>query len=114
MTAPQMTPSGYAIVGFCVVGAIVWLAKWWITKSLDARFAAKKREDDDFRREQIEDTFRQLKGQQVMTNGLLVVLRHEIYGNHVEDLEKAQGELKAFQNENEAAILKKAAKYNLR
>lgn len=49
-----------------------------------------------------------------MTKSLLVILQHMIYGNHVENLERAQKDLQAFSAENEAAILQKAAKYNLR
>ena len=49
-----------------------------------------------------------------MTNSLLVILQHMIYGNHVENLERAQQDLQAFRADNEAAILEKATKYNLR
>lgn len=109
-----MTAEGYAAVGLVIVTVVGWLFKWWIGRSLDARFNRKEQEDADFRKEQIEDTYRQLKGQQVMTNSLLVILRHMITGNHIEDLERAQTLLSDFQSDNEAAIMKKAAKYNLR
>ena len=109
-----MTAGGYAAIGAAVLAGIIWFGKWWITKSLDAGFARKERVEQEFRREQIEDTFRQLKGQQVMTNSLLVILRHMITGNHIEDLERAQTQLSEFQTDNEAALLRKAAKYNLR
>ena len=109
-----MTAGAYAAVGAAVLAGVIWFGKWWITKSLEAGFNRKEREDQEFRREQIEDTYRQLKGQQVMTNSLLVILRHMITGNHIEDLERAQTQLSEFQTENEAAIMKKAAKYNLR
>lgn len=105
---------GYLTIGIVAVAVIGWLFKWWITKTLDSRFARREREDQEFRKEQIEDTYRQLKGQQVMTNSLLVILRHMITGNHIEDLERAQTQLSDFQVDNEAAIMKKAAKYNLR
>lgn len=109
-----MTPGGYAAIGTLVVTAVVWLAKWWISKSLDSRFERREREEREYREEQVKDAIRQQKGQQVMTNSLLVILQHMIYGNHVENLEKAQKDLQAFRTENEAAILQKAAKYNLR
>ena len=64
--------------------------------------------------EQIEDAVRQLKGQEVMTNSLLVILRHMITGDHVEDLERAQSDLEKFRKENDEAMRTKAAKYNLR
>lgn len=109
-----MTPGGYAAIGALVVTAVVWLSKWWISKSLDSRFERREREEREYREEQVKDAIRQQKGQQVMTNSLLVILQHMIYGNHVENLEKAQKDLQAFRTENEAAILQKAAKYNLR
>lgn len=109
-----MTAGAYAAVGAAMLAGIVWIGKWWITKSLDAGFERKERLEQEFRKEQIEDTYRQLKGQQVMTNSLLVILRHMITGNHIEDLERAQTQLSEFQTDNEAALLRKASKYNLR
>ena len=113
-----ITPAGYTAIGVAVVGFLSWLFGAVVPKlignAIDARFERKNREDQEYRKEQIEDTFRQLKGQQVMTNSLLVILQHMIYGYHVESLERAQKDLQNFHNENEAAILKKAAKYNLR
>lgn len=109
-----MSTAGYASVGALILAGVVWLAKWWISKSLDSRFERREREEREYRKEQIEDAIRQQKGQQVMTNSLLVILQHMIYGNHVENLEKAQKDLQAFHAENEAALLQKAAKYNLR
>lgn len=109
-----MSTSWYAAIGIGVVAVLGWFIKWWITKILDSAFEKREKEDREYRQEQVEDTIRQQKGQQVMTNSLLVILRHMITGNHIEDLERAQHQLEAFQSDNEAAILKKAAKYNLR
>ena len=104
----------YIFVGIGTVAVVSWLFKWWITSTLDSKFAKREREDQEFRMEQVEDTYRQLKGQQVMMNSLMVILRHMITGNHVEDLEGAQTQLSEYQSDNEQAIMKKAAKYNLR
>lgn len=112
MTTPEISVTGYAFLGFVVLSVIVWLFKWWISKSLDARFDAKKREDDEYRKEQIEDAIRQQRGQQVMSSCLAEILRHMITGNHIEDLERAQREIEAFRDENQQAITRKAAKYN--
>ena len=109
-----MSNQGYIIIGIGTVAVISWLFKWWITSTLDSKFAKREREDQEFRKEQIEDAYRQLKGQQVMTNSLLVILRHMITGNHIEDLEHAQTQLLEFQVDNEQNKKKKAAKYNLR
>ena len=108
----------YAAIGAVVLALLAWLLGWLIPKvvgsTIDARLAKKDRIEQEYRKEQIEDTYRQLKGQQVMTNSLLVILRHMITGNHIEDLERAQTDLQTFQVDNEAAIMRKAAKYNLR
>ena len=55
-----------------------------------------------------------MKGQQVIGDCLHEVLRHMTTGNHIEDLERVQAELEAYRQENQAAMMKKAAKYNLR
>ena len=55
-----------------------------------------------------------MRGQQVIGDCLHEVLRHMITGNHIEDLERVQTELEAFRQENQSALMKKAAKYNLR
>lgn len=109
-----MSTAQYATLGALVFTGVVWLAKWWISRSLDARFERREREEREYREEQVKDAIRQQRGQQVMTNSLLVILQHMIYGNHVENLERAQKDLQTFRAENEAAILEKATKYNLR
>ena len=114
MKMPEISVTGYAFLGFVVLFVIVWLFKWWISKSLDARFDAKKREDDEYRKEQIEDAIRQQRGLQVMTEAIAELLRHQISGNHFDEMERSQKEIEAFREENKEAILKKAAKYNLR
>ena len=113
-----MTPAVYAVVGAVVVGILVWTLGWLVPKlvgkSIDTRFEKKDREEQEYRKEQIEDALRQQEGQQVMTDSLLVILRHMITGNHVEDLQKAQKNLEDFQSKNERAMRLKAIKYNLR
>ena len=110
----NLSPQGYATIGVLLLTVIGWLLKWWIGKSLDARFQRKEREDQEYRREQIEDAILQSQGQQVMSTCLAEILKHMITGNHIEDLEQAQRDLDSFRRENEAALLRKAAKYNLR
>ena len=114
----KITPAVYAVVGAVVVGILVWALGWlipkFVGKSIDSQFEKKDREEQEYRKEQIEDAMRQQEGQQVMTDSLLVILKHMITGNHVDDLEKAQKNLEAFQNKNEQAMRLKAIKYNLR
>jgi len=113
-----MSAGIYAAVGAAFLALLIWVLGWLVPKlvgsSIDARFARKERADQEYRKEQIEDAIRQQEGQQVMTDSLLVILRHMITGNHIEDLEKAQRDLEAFRSKNEAAMRLKAAKYNLR
>lgn len=113
-----MSTGSYAAIGAALLAGLIWVLGWLVPKlvgsSIDAKFAKREREEQDYRMEQIEDAIRQLKGQEVMTNSLLVILRHMITGNHVEDLERAQRDLETFRNENEQALRLKAAKYNLR
>ena len=104
----------YATIGIIVVGVIGWFVGWYVPKTLDARFDRKEREDAEYRKEQVEDAYRQARGQQVMGDCLHEVLRHMITGNHIDDLERVQNELESFRAENAQAILRKATKYNLR
>ena len=114
MTAPTIDAGGYAIIGFLVFSATVSFFRWWISKSLDARFAAKRKEDDDFRQEQIEDAIYNIRAQQVTADCLHVILLSMIDGNHSADLGIVQRELEAYREENTNRLRKKAAKYNLR
>ena len=113
----QITPAGYTAIGVAVVGFLSWilgsLVPKLIGRSIDSQFEKKDREDREYRKEQIDDTIRQQQSQQVIMNSLLVILRHMITGNHIEDLEKAQKDLEICHKDNEAALLKKAAKYSI-
>lgn len=93
-----------------IVTFVVELMKRQVNKRLD------KAEEDrrEWQKEQVEDAIRSSKGQQVMSDSLNVILQHMIYGNHVENLERSQQELQDFRRENTEAMLRKAAKYNLR
>lgn len=109
-----MTTAGYASAGAAIFAAIVWMAKWWISKSLDARFERKEREDQDYRREQIDDAIHTIRGQQVTADCLHVILLSMISGNHAEDLAVVQRELETYREENSRRLMEKAAKYNRR
>ena len=113
-----MTTGGYAAIGAAFIALLIWVLGWLVPKlvgsSIDARFARKERADREYQMEQVEDALRQMKGQQVIGDCLHEVLRHMITGNHIEDLERVQVELEAFRTENQTALMKKAAKYNLR
>ena len=108
----------YAAIGGTFLALLIWVLGWLVPKlignSIDSRFAKKERSDQEYRKEQIEDAIRQMKGQQVIGDCLHEVLRHMVTGNHIEDLERVQVELEAFRTENQQALMRKAAKYNLR
>ena len=113
-----MSAAGYASIGAALLAGLVWVLGWLIPKlvgnSIDSKFAKREREDQEYRKEQVEDALRQMRGQQVIGDCLHEVLRHMITGNHVEDLERVQRELEAFRADNQAALMRKAAKYNMR
>lgn len=96
-----------------VVGALFTFAIEIVKRQINNRLDEAEQDRRDWQKEQVEDAIRASKGQQVMTNSLMVILRHMIYGNHVEDLERSQQNLQAFEEENNAAMLRKAAKYNI-
>ena len=108
----------YAAIGGAFLALLIWALGWLVPKlvgnSIDSRFAKKERSDQEYRKEQVEDALRQIKGQQVIGDCLHEVLRHMITGNHIEDLGRVQTELEAFRAENQEALMRKAAKYNLR
>ena len=113
-----MNSGTYVAVGSTFVGLLIWVLGWLVPKlvgnSIDSRFSKKEMADQEYRKEQIEDAIRQMKGQQVIGDCLHEVLRHMITGNHIDDLERVQTELEAFRTENQSALLRKAAKHNLR
>lgn len=113
-----MSTGTYAVIGAAFLSLLIWVLGWLVPKlvgsSIDSKFAKKDREDQEFRKEQVEDALRQMRGQLVIGDCLHEVLRHMITGNHIEDLERVQRELEAFRQENQTALMKKAAKYNLR
>ena len=97
-----------------VVGALFTFAIEIVKRQINNRLDKAEQDRREWQKEQIEDAIRASKGQQVMSDSLNCVLRHMIYGDHVDDLEKSQRELQAFREETNAAMLRKAAKYNLR
>ena len=93
-----------------IITFVVELMKRQVNKRLDRAEADR----ESWQREQVEDAIRASRGQQVMSDSLNVILSHMIYGDHIEDLERSQQELQDFRRENNEAMLRKAAKYNLR
>lgn len=112
-----MSNQALVAIGGVTVAVIAWLFKWsleTVKRQVNERLDSKAREDQEFRKEQIEDAYRNMKGQQVTADCLRVILRHLTTGNHVEDLERMQRELEKYSTENQASLMQKAAKYNLR
>ena len=118
MTATQtLSPNALAWIGAGAVAVIAWLFKWGlesVKKQVDTRLNQRDQDDREFRQEQIEDAYNAMRGQQVMTDCLSVMLRHMITGDHIEDLERVQGELSTYAEENNRTMTRKAAKYRLR
>ena len=113
-----MSTAVYAWIGAAIVAGFAWVLGWLLPKlignSIDSKLMKRDREEQEYRKEQVEDQLRQMRGQLVIGDCLHEVLRHMITGNHIEDLERVQSELEAFRVENQTALIKKAAKYNSR
>ena len=101
-------------VTIVVIGGLITFVVELVKRQVYRRMDQAENDRREWQKEQVEDQIRASRGQQVMSDSLNVILRHMIYGNHVEDLERSQQELQVFREENNAAILRKAAKYNIR
>ena len=97
-----------------IIGGLITFVVEIMKRQVNKRLDKAEEERESWQREQVEDAIRASKGQQVMSDSLNVILRHMLYGDHVEDLERSQQELQDFRRENNEAMLRKAAKYNLR
>ena len=97
-----------------IIGALITFVVELMKRQVNKRLDKADEDRRDWQKEQVEDAIRASKGQQVMSDSLNVILRHMIYGNHIEDLERSQQELQDFRRENNEAMMRKAAKYNLR
>ena len=112
-----MNTAGLAGIGAITVAVIVYLFNWAlrsVERQTNLRWDKKEADDREFRKEQIEDTFQQMRGMEILSNGLSVLMRHMITGDHIDELERAQQALEAYQSENNTRLMRKAAKYNLR
>lgn len=97
-----------------LIGALITFAVELVKRQVYKRMDREEEDRREWQKEQVEDAIRASKGQEVMSDSLNVILSHMIYGNHIENLEKSQRDLQAFREENNAAMRRKAAKYNLR
>ena len=112
-----MSTSALASIGVIAVAVIAYAFNWAVRsaeRQTNIRWDQKEAADREFRKEQIEDAYQQMKGMEILSNGLSVMMRHMITGDHIEDLERAQQQLEAYQAENNDRMMHKAAKYNLR
>lgn len=101
-------------VAVLVIGGLITFVVELVKRQVYRRMDQAEEERAAWQKEQVEDQIRASRGQQIMSDTLTVLLRHIIYGDHVEDLERSQEELAAFKRENNEAMLRKAAKYNIR
>lgn len=112
-----MNTSTLVSIGIVTVAVIGYVFNWAlrsVERQTNKRWDQKEAADREFRKEQIEDAYQQMRGMEILSNGLSVMMRHMITGDHIEDLERAQQQLDAYQTENTARMMHKAAKYNLR
>ena len=112
----EMSSSTLALIGLGTVAVLSLAFKIMlqsVNHQINMRMDEAEKERQDWQREQVDDSIQTMKGQQVMTNCLAVILRHLITGDHVDDLERAQTNLEQYYQEVEASQRRKAAKYNL-
>ena len=112
-----MNSSTLALIGLGTVGILSLVFKVMLSSvnhQVNMRMDQEAKDRQDWQMEQVDDSIQAMKGQQIMTNCLAVILRHLITGDHVDDLERAQVNLNEYYQEVEASQRKKAAKYNLR
>ena len=85
-----------------------------VNHQINTRMDQAERERQDWQREQVDDTYQSMKGQQIMSNCLKEILKHLITGDHIDDLERAQKDIEAYAREVEDSQRRKAAKYNIK
>lgn len=117
MTEMTMNSSTLALIGMVTV-AIASLAFKIMLNSvnhqINSRMDQAEKERQDWQKEQIEDAYQSMTGQQIMSNCLREILRHLITGDHIDDLERVQTDLEEYAREVERSQRRKAAKYNLK
>lgn len=104
-------------IGAGALAILAWLFKWGlesVKRQVDTRLSQRDREEREYRKEQIDDAYHTMKGQQVTCDCLHEMLRHMITGDHIDDLERVQQELEAYRRLNNDTMTRKAAKYDLR
>ena len=112
----EMNSSTLALIGLGTVAVLSLAFKIMlqsINHQINSRMDQAERERQDWQKEQVDDSIQAMKGQQITSTCLTVILRHLITGDHVDDLERSQRELEEYSREVEASQRKKAAKYNL-
>ena len=113
----ELSSSTLALIGLVTVAVASLAFKIMLNSvnhQINSRMDQAEKDRQDWQREQVDDAYQAMTGQQIMSNCLKEILRHMITGNHVEDLERVQTELEEYSREVEASQRRKAAKYNLR
>ena len=67
-----------------VIGGLLTFAVELVKRQVYHKMDQAENDRRDWQKEQVEDQIRASRGQQVMSDSLNVILRHMIYGNHVE------------------------------
>lgn len=63
----KLTVAGYAAIGVAVVWFVVYIAKWYLGKALDSRFARMQRAEDERDRERTKEEELIMRGLRILS-----------------------------------------------
>lgn len=107
----NLTNGQYAIIGIIVVGAAAYLFKWWIGKSLDARFARMQKQEDQRERERIQEEELIMRGLRILSEcdyELIYALKN---GEHNGGIDSCLENVSKYKTDVDQWIYSRAAKY---
>ena len=113
----EMNSSTLALIGLGTVAVLSLVFKVMLSSvnhQVNMRMDQAEKERQDWQREQVDDAYQAMKGQQIMSTCLKEILKHLITGDHIDDLENAQRDIEAYAREVEDSQRRKAAKYNIK
>ena len=106
-----ITTGGYTAIGVVAVALVGWLIKWWITKSLDARFAKMQRIEDEREREHIREEEMIMRGLRILSEcdyELIYALKN---GEHNGGIDQCMDNVTKYKADVDDWIFTRAAKY---
>lgn len=106
-----ISPGGYAVIGFIAAAVIAYLAKWYLGKALDARFAKLQRAEDERERERIQEEELIMRGLRILSEcdyELIYALKN---GEHNGGIDACMENVTKYKRDVDQWIYARAAKY---